>query len=147
MGYLNQLRDKVHAVNRANGFYDIPDSVLKKLETSPDFNQSERELVKLSLNAMRLALITSETSEELEASRKGEFCVVNPSYVLLISDDVAFKQIFEEDIKDTAQDETADQIIRLLDKAGADGTDLDSHVLAKIRYNALRTKLHGGKKF
>jgi len=147
MGYLNDLRDRVHQVNRANGFYDLPDEILSKLADSPNFTEAETDLVKLSFNAMRLALITSETSEELEASRKGEFCTVNIAYLFDIGDDADFKEHFEKFVKDTAQDETADQIIRLLDKAGADGTDLDSHVLAKIRFNSLRSKMHSGKKF
>lgn len=44
-----------------------------------------------------------------------------------------------------AEEEIADQIIRVLDKAEAFGVDVARAVSAKMTYNASRAALHGGK--
>lgn len=67
-----------------------------------------------------LALIHSETSEALEAFRKGD------------------KANFSEELADT--------LIRVLDCAGGLGIDIDSAVAAKLAKNKTRGFRHGGKR-
>lgn len=67
-----------------------------------------------------LALITSETSEALEAFRKND--------------------------KENFAEECADQIIRILDLTGGLEIDIDSAIRAKLEKNKTRGFKHGGKR-
>jgi NTP pyrophosphatase (non-canonical NTP hydrolase) len=88
-----------------------------------------------------------EISEEIhdnemcEADRKNIHCFVipNPSY----GTNDEYKEYFEQHVKDTFEDELADTVIRLLDMAKKLDIPLESHVLAKMRYNSLRPYKHG----
>ena len=91
-----------------------------------------------------LMLITSELGECLEADRHGEYTRVPIENYSEFSDDV-YPERFEYNIKDKVEDELADAVIRIADMAGYLGIDLESHILAKMRYNATREKLHGKK--
>ena len=55
--------------------------------------------------------------------------------------------MFEDYAKDQYWDEMADALIRILDHAAANQVDIETRVLAKVRYNALRPHKHGGKKY
>ncbi len=88
-----------------------------------------------------LMLITSELGEAMEAHRKGRF-----------TSDIAkrdypgdYKNWFEENVKDTFEDELADAVIRILDMAGGLDIDLVGHINAKVEYNKTRERLHGKK--
>lgn len=123
---LNEIAAAAYANVVSKGFYDVPPTI-------------ER----------RLCLIHSEVSEALEAVREGNTigAIEDIRAILDIQDDEAFKRQFEMFHKNTFWDEIADVIIRCLDLAGADGVDIEGAVLAKMRYNSLRPKMHGGKKF
>ena len=48
------------------------------------------------------------------------------------------KQFFEENVKDTFEDELADSIIRLLDLSAMLDIDIEFHITQKMRYNKTR---------
>lgn len=76
-----------------------------------------------------IALMHSELSEALEASRHG-----NPK-----SEHIPEFSAIEE--------EMADVVIRAMDYCRARGYELGSAIEAKIAFNAGRERMHGGKKF
>lgn len=146
MKSLNQLRDEIHANAKEKGFCD-----------------QKREV------GTMLMLIVSELAEALEADRVGYFCNFSKyeedkkySFELKHKQetDVRFmprspssiqtpeeieKEAFEKYIKNTFEDELADVIIRTLDICGYLNIDIERSVLAKMRYNKTREKMHSKK--
>lgn len=127
----------IHAGNRDKGFWD-----------------KERNVGEL------LMLTTSELGEAMEAHRKSNFCNVISmkdfidSYMVdeaIDSFDIdayhadAFKREFEQNVKDSFEDEIADAIIRLLDMAAGLKIPIEAHIRAKVAYNRMRPRLHGKK--
>lgn len=104
MPELNKLGQEINAINVANGW-----SVVQ-----PDQWEDPYKIPAI------LALITSETSEALEAFRK--------------DDRVNFAE------------ECADQIIRILDLTAGLGIDIDHAVRQKLEKNKTRGFRHGGKR-
>jgi len=120
---LTELSQSIHAGNKARGFYDHP-------ATFPD----------------RCMLIVSEISEAVEAHRNGDTTEkgdVHQACRMSEMDMVAFAGFFREKVKDTVEDELADAVIRLLDLAGYMEIDIDSHIRAKLAFNATRGTRHG----
>lgn len=126
---LNELSKQVHENAKSKGFYD-----------------SEKNIGEM------LCLIHSEVSEALEADRKSNFTKTPPNalkgmadknYGISFNDDSVFKKIFSHDVKNTFEDELADIIIRVLDLCAFKGIDIESHIKAKMRYNAMREHKHG----
>lgn len=143
MKSLNQLRDEIHANAKEKGFCD-----------------SKKEV------GTMLMLIVSELAEALEADRVGYFCdfrkyeerkkyefelkhkqetdvnfMPRSSSSILSSEEIE-KQAFETYIKNTFEDELADVIIRTLSICGYLGIDIERNVLAKMKYNKTREKMH-----
>ena len=58
---------------------------------------------------------------------------------------ISNKNEFEKSVKNTFEDELADIMIRVMDLAAFKGIDLESHIKAKMRYNAMREHKHGKK--
>lgn len=146
MKSLNQLRDEIHANAKEKGFCD-----------------SKKEV------GTMLMLIVSELAEALEADRTGNFCNFSKyeerkkyefelkhkqetdvnfmprSSSSILSPEEIEKQAFETYIKNTFEDELADVIIRTLSICGYLGIDIERNVLAKMRYNKTREKMHSKK--
>lgn len=146
MKSLNQLRDEIHANAKEKGFCD-----------------SKKEV------GTMLMLIVSELAEALEADRTDDFCDFSKyekyrkdefefkhkqetdvrfmprSPCLVSSSEEIEKYAFERYIKNTFEDELADVIIRTLSVCGYLGIDIERNVLAKMRYNKTREKMHSKK--
>lgn len=116
-GDINIASRTIHAGNKDRGFWDSP-----------------REIGTL------LMLVNSELAEALEADRKGRKANLSKFY-----EDGQTKASFQENIKDTFEDEIADAMIRLLDLCGAMNIDICKHINAKLAYNATRQRKHGKK--
>jgi NTP pyrophosphatase (non-canonical NTP hydrolase) len=114
---LNQLSKSIHRDNRAQGFWD-----------------QERNIGEM------LMLIVSELGEALEAHRRGRLVESPP---VVPHGEVAFKLFFEDQVKDSFQDEIADALIRILDLCGGLDIDIEYFIEQKLRYNRSRKRLHG----
>lgn len=142
---LNKLSKQVYEANKKKGFYQQYEDIKGVVS---GVNQSLVPFVEQMFFAQRLALITSETSETLEGNRKGKkFTATNSDYknFILNLDERSFAQNFEMQVKDTQEDEIADQFIRLLDLCGYLDIDIDFHIKAKLKYNSTRPFKHGKK--
>ena len=146
MKSLNQLRDEIHANAKEKGFYDNP----KEIGTL-------------------LMLVVSELAEALDADRADYFCDFrkyeecrkeafefkhkqetdvrfmprSPSSIQ--SSEEIEKNAYDIYIKNSFEDELADVIIRVLDICGYLDINIERNVLAKMRYNKTRDKLHSKK--
>lgn len=128
---------EAHNTAKEKGFWD-----------KPEWNLGEK-----------LMLITSELGEGLEADRKNKYAKLDgfnqhlsrsaPQYSapqnFEESNQKKFIEAFEQNIKDSLEDELADAAIRLFDLVGKMNIDLEYHIEMKMRYNKTRDKLHGKK--
>ena len=111
---LNQSAHIIYQNNKAKGFWD-----------------KERNVGEL------LMLVTSELGEAMEAHRKNRF---TPDF---FTGSNHTPKAFEDNVKDTFEDEIADAVIRLLDLSAGLGIDLERHIRSKVEYNQSRQRLHG----
>jgi len=119
---INDTAKAIHSINVEKGFWENP--------------RNKGEL---------LMLVVSELAEALEADRKNRYSINNPKDIAALANDVDFNDAFSKLVKDTFEDEIADAVIRLFDMSAGLGIDLESHIMAKLRYNANRPKMHGKK--
>lgn len=133
---LNILARDALAVTTAKGFHETENS----LRIAVEGDAALTEEVALLQTARRLALIQSEVSEALEASRKGRHADMNGW-----NGSPKTKEDFEKYVKDSFEDELADALIRIAELAGTEGIDLAAHVEAKMAYNVQRPYKFGKK--
>jgi len=123
---IQEISREIHQNNKDKGFWD-----------------SERNVGEM------LMLVTSELSEALEADREDKRANVEAfnrdKLGTPFHEQALFKSSFEENIKNSFEDEIADAVIRLFDMAEGLGIDLEWHIRAKLDYNKLRPKMHGKK--
>ena len=117
---LTEFSRRIYSDNLAKGFYDDEMAIRLHLSKDPTKHQSYIK----SVRAQRLALITSEISEALEADRKD-----------LMDDHLP--QYYGFDV------ELADALIRILDMCGANNVDIGKVVRDKLEYNKTRPYRHG----
>lgn len=119
---LDAMAALAHANAVDHGFYEEDAKIATQLERLVGDAARDRHLLNCALN--RLALITSEVGEAVDALRKP-----GPS----------------EHVPDFSceEEEVADILIRLLDYAGYRGLRLGPAVVAKMSYNATRPAKHG----
>jgi len=92
-----------------------------------------------------LMLVVSELGECIEAHRVGKKALIGKHNMNLAMDSENFVKSFEENIKDSIEDELADAVIRILDLAEGMKIDINYHIKEKMKYNTTRGKLHGKK--
>lgn len=96
-----------------------------------------------------LMLIVSEASEALEADRIGKYSDWHMGDPPIIQSDNLtdgrFFELFTKYVKGTMEDELADVVIRVMDMMYSRGGDLEWHIKAKMRFNAMRPHMHGKK--
>lgn len=145
---LTEFSKTVHQGNKDKGFYEEHDTIMTAM-MEQNWPQELVDSYKKAFIDQRLALIMSEASEAVEANRKGNVANISefqqdkqgsPFHAESI-----FKRAFEENIKDSTEDELSDVLIRVLDLAGYLGMDLQYHVENKLIYNSLRAHKHGKK--
>lgn len=107
-----------------------------------------------------LCLVHSEISEAMEADRDDKYYDPETryrvgkdltkngsrwSFEVVDNDNEAWQNWFRSEVKNTFADELADAVIRILDLCYHKGIDLEWHIKAKMRYNAMRPHMHGKK--
>jgi len=119
---LNELRDQVHALARAKGWYE------------------GRDVSDPNVLGSMLALIHSEVSEALEDVRRGHIALrVEGGRDWYPADEARAAKPCG------LPSELADVIIRVLDMCGALGIDIEEAVRVKHAFNETRSHRHGGK--
>lgn len=149
---LNELSKSIFEANKLKGFWDDRLNVPIKMKESGLFSDEEIKSVEDATIGQILMLITSEVAETMEANRgrtnilnRGEFEKQLNYTEIDLGTDTCFKINFENNIKNSFEDELADVIIRVLDLCGAKDIDIDWHIEQKLRYNKLREHRHGKK--
>lgn len=117
---LNELKTEAYEIAKANGWHDKEYS-----------------------DEHWLMLVITEISEAINADRKGNHAdEARIAYFKRMTeghDDFDFKTYFEQNIKDTFEDECADVVIRLLDLAGLINTDVPTMNTLRITANVANT--------
>lgn len=107
------------------------------------FHQEEKNIGEV------LMLIVSELGEALDAHRKGWIFGLcdDPDiwryFMSYAEGGAVFDEFFNDRVKDTFEDELADVVLRVADLCGMLDIDLETHIKAKMRYNASRPYKHG----
>ncbi len=128
---LNTLRDAVAKNAEAHGFRDQ----YRKLMTAEQWEGPLGALVRAAVYTANQHGEASEFWEAFRAGKLNEPCDKADKMVQLGLPGLT-----------NAEEEIADELIRVLDKADAHNADVAKAVATKMAYNAQRPFLHGGKR-
>ncbi|WP_418360131.1 hypothetical protein [Sphingobacterium detergens] len=112
---LNELASEAYEINVAKGYYKGRVNIPEKL-----------------------CLIHSEVTEALEAERNDKYFLMTKTQKNVLmgwTNEVDFKESYDQTIKGSFEEEMADIIIRTLSLCAHKKIDISFHVKAKIRYN------------
>jgi NTP pyrophosphatase (non-canonical NTP hydrolase) len=119
---LNELAQAAHDNAVGKGFYQKPLSV-----------------------AELIMLVVCELAEAVEADRKCKWLPADDLVKELSLGERFDAFDYENKVKGSVEEELADSFIRLLDLCGSLGLDIESHIIAKMKYNEGRPFMHGKK--
>lgn len=125
----NQVARGVHNNACQKGFWDKRQQLTAAVNSSCGAGSAESGHVHDLIAAQCLALITTEIGEATDALRAG-----NP---------------YEQGLEGVraVEAELADVVIRIMDTAAAFRWDVAGAIVKKIKFNASRPRMHGGKRF
>lgn len=139
-----QTQQEINKNAHDKGFWDDNKNVINIMTNSGLFTDKQIEATESAFKSQKLLLIVSEVTEAMEADRKHKY-IKEPFNGNDYMHDSDFVREFELHIKDTFEDEIADATIRLFDLAEEKQTSLSNSMRDKMRYNSLRSKMHGKK--
>jgi len=134
---VNSFCNLVHMWAKNQGFWKLHDIAASSNQ------KGGFKAIKHALIAQKLALISSECAEALEADRKGLYCTKYDLESVEQAPDANKKEMFEQHIKNSIGDELADIIIRTGDLAGYLEIDLQKHIALKMEYNNSKPQWNG----
>jgi NTP pyrophosphatase (non-canonical NTP hydrolase) len=117
---INRLAHDIHVWAKVKGFWNVPEDVERMLHTLSD---KSRDWIARMIKSQKLALVTTETSEQVEAVRKPDTESGLPGF-------------------SNEEEECADQIIRLLDYAARYDLRIGEAIMAKMAVNEGRPYKH-----
>lgn len=139
---ISQTAQEIHEEVKQKGFWEERLQVPAKMKASGLFTAKEIKFVEHNIRSQMLLLIICEVAEAEEALRKDNY-----ASLLAFGEEYAktgnLVEAFENNIKDTYEDELADAIIRLFDLGASDGIDIEQHIVLKRLYNQNRPYKHG----
>lgn len=135
---MNQVAEVVHANAKSKGFYDfthglhfISHQLLEIMKEVAEASEAHKT------NKFANVSLLKHRMKELEESYNGA-PEEKEEYLL-----ESFKNLFQNLVKDSFEDEIADVFIRLFDAVGFHKINIAEHIQLKMQYNATREKLHG----
>ncbi|MGK0740462.1 hypothetical protein ACSHWG_01035 [Leucobacter sp. Z1108] len=116
------VQGKIREANASNGWHDRYHDI--------EFSGDDEAMTEHVLS--KLALVGTEVAEAVEELRNGR----------------GIREVYHSEggKPEGFPIELADTVIRLLDLAGMVGIDLGAAIRLKLKYNASRGKMHGGKR-
>jgi NTP pyrophosphatase (non-canonical NTP hydrolase) len=117
---IDALARDINAWAKGKGFWDVPVELMRLADSEPKAFAYLERLIK----SQKMALVTTETSEQVEAIRKPDSETGIPGFT-------------------NEEEECADQVIRLLDYAGQYKFRLGEALIAKMAVNEGRPYKHG----
>lgn len=146
----DSLAQEANELANKNGFWDDTRYFKKIANSFAECNMADKtEEINVKIDNLvcvtKLALVTTEISEAVEAIRKNKRANLSLFNAIRNKEDGTiqnFMKIFEEHVKDTFEDELADAIIRIMDLAAEKKINLTEHIALKHTYNKLRPYKH-----